>query len=178
MSNDKDGKDRGFYDGNGFDNLTGPGAQQAYDFWDRLEEMRKDEPLKGNLYDPRVSADFPQNPCNLPINLMLWPERMMDFVMLRGEPGGEFPPHTHGYGDEIYLIINGEGIVIIDGVEYEAKKHDIFWIPAGTPHTYRTPADKTESFDIFAVNVPGVKHTMRSTYWAGPPKGKKAGDNA
>ena len=161
-------QDRAFYDGNGFDRITGPGAEAGYALWDKLAEMRKDEPKHGNLYEPRLNADFPDNPCYLPINLLMWPERGMDFVMLRGEPGGAFPPHTHGYGDEIYLIIAGEGVVIIDGVEHEAKKHDIFWIPAGTPHTYYTPADKTEPFDIFAVNVPGVKHTMRSTYWAGP----------
>lgn len=170
MSEDDKTNDRAFYDGNGFDKLTGPGAQDAYDMWDKIEEMRADEPLHGNLYEPRVSADFPDNPCNLPINLMKWPERTMDFVLLRGQPGGAFPAHTHGYGDEIYLVINGRGIVTIDGVDHEAKKHDIFWIPAGTPHTYRTPEDATEPFDLFAVNTPAVKHTMRSTYWAGAPK--------
>ena len=163
-----DGQDRGFYDGNGFDRITGAAAERGYALWEKLAEWRKDEPRHGNLYEPVARADFPQNPCYMPINLMAWPERTMDFVMLRGEPGGAFPPHTHGYGDEIYVIINGRGVVVIDGVEHEAKKHDVFWIPAGTPHTYRTPADAEEPFDIFAVNTPAVKHTLRSTYWAGP----------
>ena len=161
-------QDRGFYDGNGFDRITGEAAERGYALWEKLEEMRAGESKVGNLYEPVARADFPQNPCYMPINLLAWPERTMDFVMLRGEPGGAFPPHTHGYGDEIYVIIAGSGVVVIDGVEHQAKKHDVFWIPAGTPHTYRTPADAEEPFDILAVNTPGVKHTMRSTYWAGP----------
>lgn len=161
---------RDFYDGHGFDHLTGDGAQVAHDFDAKVAEMRAHEPLKGNLYDSRVNADFPGSPCLLPINFLLYPERGMDFVLLRGEPGSRFPEHVHGYGDEIYLIISGRGFVIIDGEEYPAEQHDIFYIPAGVPHWYRAADDSTEPFDLFAVNTPAVKADMRSTYWAGKPK--------
>ena len=163
-----DGQARDFYDGKGFDRITGEAADRGYALWETLEKARRGEKRHGNLYEPVAQADFPQNPCYLPINLMAWPERTMDFVMLRGEPGGAFPPHTHGYGDEIYVIIAGRGVVVIDGEEYQAKQHDVFWIPAGTPHTYYVPEDADGSFDILAVNTPAVKHSLRSTYWAGP----------
>ena len=163
-----DGRDRSFYDGKGFDRITGEAADRGSALWRMLEEARSAEKRHGNLYEPAARADFPQNPCYLPINLMAWPERTMDFVMLRGEPGGTFPPHTHGYGDEIYVIIAGRGTVVIDSEEFEAKVHDVFWIPAGTPHTYCVLDDAEEPFDILAVNTPAVKHPLRSTYWAGP----------
>ena len=38
--------------------------------------------------------------------------------------------------------------------------------------------DATETFDIFAVNVPGVRHDLRSSYWAGKPKNPIAPDAA
>ena len=171
-------KGRDFYDGKGFDNLTGPGARAAYALHEHMAKVREGESLKGNLYEPRVSADFPGAACNLPINLPVWPERGMDFVLLRGEPGSAWPEHAHGYGDEIYVIIGGRGFVTIDGVEHEAKLHDIFYLPQGTPHSYRVPEDAETTFDILAVNAPGVPHDKRSTFWAAKPPRKTQGRGA
>ncbi len=165
---------RAFYDGHGFDHLTGDGADAVHHLHDRLAELRAGESLKGNLYDSRVNADFPGAPCLLPINLMLYPERGFDFVLLRGEPGSSFPEHVHGYGDEIYVIIDGEGWVAIDGERHDAARHDIFYIPAGTPHHYGVPDDATGPLDLFAVNVPAVRHDLRSAYWAAEPRDRRA----
>lgn len=159
-----------FYRGHGFDGLTGPGAAAVAELDARIEEIRGAEPLAGNLYEPRVRADFPGNACYLPINLMLYPDRQFDYVLLRGAPGEGFPIHVHGYGDEVYLVIGGRGIVTLDGVEHEAGPGDIFHIPAGTPHGYRVPEDAEETLDLFVVNVPGVDHRLRSKYWAAEPQ--------
>lgn len=158
-----------FYVGQGFDRLSGPGAGAVHDLDEQLARLRRGVPRAGNLYAAAVRADFPGNPCLLPINWLLHPERHFDYVLLRGEPGQGFPTHVHGYGEEIYLVIAGEGVVLLDGEEHTARKHDIFHIPAGVPHGYRVPETATEPFDLFVVNAPAVSHRNRSRYWAADP---------
>ena len=161
--------DRGFYDRHGFDRLEGPGAAAVSALDEHLQALRDGVSLKAHLYDEAVRADFPGSTCALPLNLLLWPERRMDWVLLRGQPGAAFPTHVHGYGDELYLVIAGSGVVTINGEDLPAGPLDVFHIPAGSPHGFHVPDDVDATFDVFAVNAPGVAHHLRSRYWAAAP---------
>jgi hypothetical protein len=57
--------ERQFYEGNGFNRLTGDGAESVDELHEKLVERRKSESLKGNLYAPRLTADFLDNSCGL-----------------------------------------------------------------------------------------------------------------
>lgn len=158
-----------FYQGHGFDRLAGPEAANVYEFEHSVSTLRKGASLRGNLYQERVRADFPGTDCLLPINFLVMPERQFDYVLLRQKPGQRFPLHTHGYGEEVYLVISGRGIVIIGDERLKAGPHDIFHIPAGVPHGFEVPAEETETFDLFVVNAPAVPRRNRSRYWAAKP---------
>jgi quercetin dioxygenase-like cupin family protein len=157
-----------FYVKHGFDGLTGPEAEATQAFHGSLSEQRARLPLVGNLYEARVHADFPGNACALPINWLMLPERKFDYVLIRTEPGESFPIHVHGYGEEIYLVIAGEGLVYLGDETHDARVHDIFHIPPGTPHGFRASSEVSTTFDVFVVNSPPVDHRLRSRYWAVP----------
>src|SRR5690242_2329588 len=42
--------------------------------------------------------------------------------------GGEVPEHAHETNEEIFICLEGEGIITIDGVENQFKKHDVAYI--------------------------------------------------
>ena len=158
--------DESFYRGHGWDNVTGPDAERTRELTDTLEARKEWLPLVGKLGEARLVAEFPGSQCLLPINWLAIPERKFEYVLIRTEPGHSFPEHVHGYGDEIYLILGGEGTVFLDGKEYEARASDIFHIPPGTPHGYKASEASDTTFDLFVVSAPGVAAELRSRYWA------------
>lgn len=161
--------DTSFYRGHGWDNLTGPDSEQTLQLTETLRARKEWVSMVGNLYDERLVATFPGTRCLLPINWIAMPERKFEYVLIRTEPGESFPEHVHGYGDEIYLVLSGEGTVYLDGVAHEARASDIFHISPGTPHGFTASPDSDTTFDLFVVNAPGVMAELRSRYWAVEP---------
>jgi len=161
-----EGRPREFFHGHGFDRITGPEAGLVADFREDLARRRAELPLTGNLYEPRVRADFPGSECLLPVNWLLLPERRFDYVLLRAQPGESFPRHRHGYGEELYVVVAGEGTVFIGDEAHPARRHDVFHIPAGILHGYAASPDTTETFDILCINAPAVDQDLRSRYWS------------
>jgi quercetin dioxygenase-like cupin family protein len=64
------------------------------------------------------------------------------------EPGGEVPTHTNTVEHE-QLVLRGRARISIKDKEYEVKKNDVVYIPANTPHSYRTVGD--EAFEFLCV---------------------------
>jgi quercetin dioxygenase-like cupin family protein len=160
------GRAREFFLGHGFDRISGPEAAVVGDFREELGRRRERLALTGNLYEPRVRADFPGSECLLPVNWLLMPERKFDYVLLRARPGEAFPRHRHGYGEELYVVIAGEGTVFIAEEAHPARVHDVFHIPAGVLHGYAASPETTETFDILCINAPAVDQDLRSRYWS------------
>lgn len=158
--------DTNFYRGHGWDNLSGPDSEQTKQLTETLRARKDWVSMVGNLYDERLVATFPGTRCLLPINWIAMPERKFEYVLIRTEPGESFPEHVHGYGDEIYLVLSGEGTVYLDGVAHPARASDIFHIAPGTPHGFTASPDSETTFDLFVVNAPGVMAELRSRYWA------------
>lgn len=50
-------------------------------------------------------------------------------------PGHKMNYHSHERRDEIWNVISGEGVVIIDGVEHSVKAGDVVTMKAGCKHT-------------------------------------------
>ena len=53
-----------------------------------------------------------------------------------GAPRG-YPLHMHQYHDEVIIILDGEGEVVVGDESRMLKKGDVFFIPKGIPHTTR-----------------------------------------
>lgn len=164
------GDDSEFYVGQGFDRVTGADAARVVEFEAAFAGAREGTAMHGNLDAAPVRTDFPGTECHLPLNWLMLPERQFDYVVLRTPPGNGFPIHTHGYGDEIYLVLSGTGIVTLGSEQHEAGPRDIFHIAAGVPHGYSVPDDAEEELELFVVNSPAVSRTNRSRYWAAAPQ--------
>lgn len=154
-----------FYRGHGFSNLGGLEGEKTQAALASFRSTEEGVELKGNLFKPVVTADFPGAPTGLPVNWLLFPDRKFDYCLIRLEPGSDWPFHLHGYGDEIYLVISGHGRVTLGDREYDAVQHDVFHIPPGTRHTMVNTSED-EDFCIFAVNAPAIRPDLRSPYWA------------
>lgn len=54
--------------------------------------------------------------------------------------------HSHSEADEVYVFIEGEGVIEISGETSAAKSGDIFLVPAGDFHKVYNKSDRTLSF--------------------------------
>jgi len=63
------------------------------------------------------------------------------------EPGARIGLHFHNC-EESVLVVEGEAIAMIDGVEHHLKAGDTTWVPAEVPHFFRNPS-ATASMKIF-----------------------------
>ena len=52
-------------------------------------------------------------------------------------PGGKMNYHSHMYRDEIWTVVSGEGVAIIDGEEIPIKTGDVLKMPRGCKHMVR-----------------------------------------
>ncbi|USJ28426.1 cupin domain-containing protein [Ensifer adhaerens] len=65
----------------------------------------------------------------------------------RLEPGKQIPLHFHNC-EESVLLLEGQAVAVIDGVEYPLEPGDTTWIPANLPHFFRN-VSQTEVMRIF-----------------------------
>ena len=50
-------------------------------------------------------------------------------------PGGGIPLHWHDV-EEAVLVVAGDAVAVIDGVEHSAGPGDTVWVAAGVPHCF------------------------------------------
>jgi mannose-6-phosphate isomerase-like protein (cupin superfamily) len=55
------------------------------------------------------------------------------------EPGMEIEAHRDTV-EEIYYILEGRGVIMVDGEWRDVKKGDSIWIPQGSLHAFRNPS--------------------------------------
>ncbi len=61
------------------------------------------------------------------------------------KPGGHTPHHSHNYEHEVF-VLEGEGIVRIDGSEYVLRKGFTVTVPPDLMHQFRNSSDSDFSF--------------------------------
>jgi mannose-6-phosphate isomerase-like protein (cupin superfamily) len=60
----------------------------------------------------------------------------LDTGLLLYAPGQSTPEHTHKDMDEVFYVVEGEGILTIDGEEFTLKEKDIILSPRGEGHGF------------------------------------------
>ena len=85
-------------------------------------------------------------------------EMGLDHIVMK--PGTQFPLHTHP-GSHILYILDGPGIVHIEGVDYEVVTGDSVFVPAVFPHGVKTEPSHMRDFRFLAVGYP--HHKVDST---------------
>lgn len=73
--------------------------------------------------------------------------------LIEMQPGSAFPLHIHA-GDHLLYIIEGPGVVHVDGVDHHVVKGDTVFVPADYPHGVRTYPDAIGALILLAVGHP------------------------
>jgi len=81
----------------------------------------------------------------------------LEYHML--QPGGKLEEHTNDHYEEIYYILKGSGIMLVDKKEYEIKQDDAIYIPKTVIHGI---INNTQDFINYLVISAGEKHPDES----------------
>lgn len=60
--------------------------------------------------------------------------RHLDFRISSYQPKGYVAPHAHKVQEQIYHVLDGEGLMEIDGERFVVRRHDCIHLPAGVTH--------------------------------------------
>ena len=56
---------------------------------------------------------------------------------VQGKPGSQQPLHAHAESEQVYIIVRGEGMMIVDGEEERVVARSAVRIPPGATHAIR-----------------------------------------
>ncbi len=59
---------------------------------------------------------------------------LIDYRISCYQPMAYVAPHTHRIQEQVYHVLEGEGLMEIDGKRTVVRKHDVIYIPAGVEH--------------------------------------------
>lgn len=68
--------------------------------------------------------------------------------------------HWHNKQTEVYYIIEGEGLIILDGKKYEAKVNDAFIVRPGVKHKVWNKSGKLFKQVVFKIDYPAGDDTV------------------
>jgi mannose-6-phosphate isomerase-like protein (cupin superfamily) len=60
----------------------------------------------------------------------------IDFRISRYAPNAHVQEHVHKIQEQIYYVIEGEGILTLDGKEHLMRPHDYVYVPPGVRHAF------------------------------------------
>jgi mannose-1-phosphate guanylyltransferase len=63
--------------------------------------------------------------------------------------GNQMSYHSHEYREEVWTVISGNGITVVDGMEQLVRAGDVLTIAAGCKHTVKA----TTKLDILEVQL-------------------------
>ncbi|MGB3277293.1 MAG: cupin domain-containing protein [Castellaniella sp.] len=72
--------------------------------------------------------------------------RFFDYRMSCYEPGAYVESHVHKVQEQIYHVISGEGILVVDGEERLVRANDVTHIPPGVVHEFHCTGTETLVF--------------------------------
>lgn len=65
--------------------------------------------------------------------------------MFEIKEGGYTPYHRHDWEHEVF-VLEGKGILVVDGVENELNEGDVVFIPPNVPHQFKNPSKRNLRF--------------------------------
>ena len=60
--------------------------------------------------------------------------RHIDYRISMYQPMAHVERHTHKVQEQVYHVLEGEGLMEIDGQNHVVRKHDYVFLPPGVPH--------------------------------------------
>ena len=62
--------------------------------------------------------------------------RFFDYRISRYEPRAHVESHVHAVQEQIYHVLSGEGLLIVDGERRLVRANDVTYIPPGVVHEF------------------------------------------
>ncbi len=62
--------------------------------------------------------------------------RFFDYRISSYEPGAHVESHVHAVQEQIYHVLSGEGVLILDGERRLVRANDVTYIPPGVTHEF------------------------------------------
>jgi len=78
--------------------------------------------------------------------------RFFDHRISRYEPGAYVESHVHKLQEQIYHVLAGEGVLILDGEHRVVRANDVTFIPPGVVHEFH--ATGTEPLVFLVITSP------------------------
>jgi quercetin dioxygenase-like cupin family protein len=72
------------------------------------------------------------------------------------EPGQSHALHAHAGMDKVYLVVEGEGLFLLEGREMAMRAGDLLVAPDGVPHGVRN--NSSARLLVMAILAPGPAH--------------------
>jgi len=60
----------------------------------------------------------------------------LDFRISHYQPMAYVEEHTHKVQEQVYYVLEGEGLLTLDGEEVLMRPHDYVWVPPGVVHGF------------------------------------------
>lgn len=60
----------------------------------------------------------------------------IDFRISRYAPNAYVQDHVHRVQEQIYYVLEGNGVLTLDGTEHLMGPHDYVWVPPGVRHSF------------------------------------------
>jgi len=77
-------------------------------------------------------------------------------------PGKAIGLHAHNC-EESVIVLEGQGVVELDGVDHPVGTFDTTWVPAGVPHRFRNTSDAQPLRIFWTYASPGATRTLLAT---------------
>ncbi|MER3416262.1 MAG: cupin domain-containing protein [Gemmataceae bacterium] len=77
-----------------------------------------------------------------------WLDRLM-LSLVDMEPHSVVPEHSHPH-EQMGIVLDGEALFTIAGVQRHVRKGDLYRIPSGTVHTVTALATGFRALDVFS----------------------------
>jgi mannose-6-phosphate isomerase-like protein (cupin superfamily) len=90
---------------------------------------------------------------------------------VRIEPHQRTATSYHKRAEELYLVLSGRGIAVLDGVEYDLRPGDFLRLPPGTTHAFITGEDPLVMLDV---HTPGSRPDRDVFFIGETPEGFSA----
>ena len=72
--------------------------------------------------------------------------RFFDHRISSYEPGAHVESHVHKVQEQIYHVLNGEGVLTVDGERRLVRANDVTYIPPGVVHEFHCTGNDTLVF--------------------------------
>ena len=60
----------------------------------------------------------------------------LDFRISHYQPMAYVEEHVHNVQEQVYYVLEGEGLLMLDGEEHLMRPHDYVWVPPGVVHGF------------------------------------------